>query len=100
MKKIIATGLAAGLGVAAASAKVEFEKPVRLVGGDELIKVEKPGYAAPCLADLDGDGKKDLLVGQFSKGKIKVYPGLGSGKFGKGDWLRIGEEIAQVPGVW
>ncbi len=100
MKTIIASGLACGLSVAGVWAEVEFEKPVRLVGGDELIKVESPGYAAPCLADLDGDGVKDLLVGQFRKGKIKVYPGKGEGKFGKGDWLRIGDEIAEVPGVW
>ena len=100
MNKIIASGLACGLSMVGAAAKVEFEKPVRLVGGDELIKVEKPGYAAPSLADLDGDGKKDLLVGQFNKGKIKIYPGVGGGKFGKGDWLRIGDEIAEVPGVW
>ena len=52
--------LVGGLGTAGAA---EFASPVRLKAEGELIKVESPGYAAPCLADMDGDGKKDLLVG-------------------------------------
>ena len=82
MKKIVFAGLMGSVGTACAG--VEFEKPVRLLGGGEVIKVEAPGYAAPCLADLNGDGKKDLLVGQFRGGKIKIYPGKGDGKFGAG----------------
>lgn len=97
MKTTIALGTVCGLGAAGA---VEFEKPVRLTGGNEVIKVESPGYAAPCLADLDGDGKKDLLVGQFNKGKIKVFAGEGDGKFGAGEWLKVGGKVAEVPGVW
>ena len=98
MRKFVFAGLVGTAGTV--SAGVEFEKPVRLLGGGEPIKVEAPGYASPCLADLDGDGKKDLLVGQFRKGKIKVYPGLGDGKFGVGDWLKVDGEVAEVPGVW
>ena len=102
MKRLYATGLACGLVAAGAgvAAEVTFEKPVRLTAGGELIKVEAPGYAAPCLADVDGDGVKDLLVGQFRDGKIMVYPGKGKGRFDKGDWLKVGGEVAKVPGVW
>lgn len=64
------------------------------------IRVESPGYAAPCWADVDGDGKMDLLVGQFRQGKIQVFKGLGGGKFGKGDWLQAEGKVAEVPGVW
>ena len=97
MKSLVTFALAGSAGIAGA---VEFEKPVRLQGGGEVVRVESPGYAAPCLADLDGDGTKDLLVGQFSKGKIKVYPGQGGMTFGEGKWLEAGGKVAEVPGVW
>ncbi|MCG3127997.1 MAG: hypothetical protein CHACPFDD_02870 [Phycisphaerae bacterium] len=79
---------------------VQFEKPVRLKAGDELVRVESPGWAAPCLADVDRDGKPDLLVGQFNKGKIRVYKGLGGQKFAAGEWLKAEGSVAEVPGVW
>jgi hypothetical protein len=69
--------------------------------------VEAPGFAAPCWADADGDGKKDLVVGQFTKGKLKVYRNLGSGKLAEGSdklaegkWLEAEGSVAEVPGVW
>lgn len=96
---IVACCAGAGGGASAVSA-AEFEKPVRLKGGEEVVKVEAPGYAAPCLADIDRDGKADLLVGQFKDGKIRVYKGVGAGKFAAGDWLKADGEVALVPGVW
>lgn len=89
--------LVGGVAVAAAA---DFESPVRLKGGDEFMRVESPGWAAPCLADIDRDGKLDLLVGQFNKGKIRVFKGLGGMKFAAGEWLKAGGEVAEVPGVW
>jgi hypothetical protein len=78
----------------------DFEPPVRLKVGDAAIRVESPGYAAPCLADLNGDGKKHLLVGQFNKGKIQVFKHLGAEKFATGNWLQAEGKDAEVPGVW
>ncbi|GIK16275.1 MAG: hypothetical protein BroJett003_12390 [Planctomycetota bacterium] len=98
MKRLAVLLLMAGAAWPVAAS--EFEKPVQLKGGDEIIKVEAPGYAFPCLADLDRDGKADLLVGQFKEGKIRVFKGLGGMKFGPGEWLKAGGEVAQVPGVW
>jgi hypothetical protein len=89
------------LGVAGCNAaEFEFEKPVRMKGGGQPVRVESPGYAAPCWADVDGDGKKDLLVGQFNQGKIKVYKSLGNGQLAAGEWLQAGGKVAEVPGVW
>lgn len=83
----------------------EFKEPIMLKGGDDAVRSEAPGYASPCWADIDQDGKKDLLVGQFADGKIKVYRNLGQkalmeGKLGAGEWLQAEGEIAVVPGVW
>ncbi len=86
-------------GVAACCAS-EFERPVLMKAGGEAVRVESPGYAAPCWADVDEDGKKDLLVGQFRDGKIKVYRNLGDGELAAGDWLKAGGKVAEVPGVW
>jgi hypothetical protein len=92
-----AIGLACG---AAAGGAAEFEPPVRLKAGGAAVRVERPGYAAPCWFDVDGDGKKDLLVGQFNKGKIQVFKNLGDGTFAAGDWLKAEGQVAEVPGVW
>ncbi len=80
--------------------ELQFHPPVRVKAGGVPIRVEAPGYAAPCLADVDGDGKLDLLVGQFNGGKIQVFKGLGGGKFAKGTWLQADGKVAEVPGVW
>ena len=86
------------LGGAAWCSATEFAPPVRLKAGGVPIRVESPGYAAPCWVDVNG--KKELFVGQFSKGQIKVYKNLGNGKFAEGVWLKAGGKVAEVPGVW
>lgn len=78
----------------------QFTEPVRLKAGDDYVRVESPGWAAPCWQDVDGDGKKDLVVGQFRGGKMRFYRNLGEGKLAQGEWLRAGGEVAEVPGVW
>ena len=96
MKSFCLLALAGTLAAGAA----EFESPVRLKGGDTLVRVEAPGWAAPCWADIDGDGHKDLLVGQFSEGKIHVFKNLGGGKLTPGAWLKADGIDAEIPGVW
>jgi len=77
-----------------------FRAPERLRAEGELVRVESPGYACPCWADVDGDGRKDLVVGQFRDGKMKAYRNLGDGKLAAGEWLEAAGNVAQVPGVW
>jgi hypothetical protein len=99
MRRLLLSTLLVGGGLAVASA-AEFEPPVRLKAEGVPIRVESPGYAAPCWADIDGDGKMDLLVGQFNGGKIRVYKNLGDGKLAAGEWLKAEGAVAEVPGVW
>jgi hypothetical protein len=45
-----------------------FAPPVRLEADGKPIdigRLSKFAHAGPCLADVDGDGKRDLLVGDF-----------------------------------
>ena len=78
----------------------QFTEPVRLKAGDAFVHVDSPGWAAPCWHDVDRDGKKDLVVGQFHGGKMRVYRNLGDGKLDAGHWLEAGGKVAEVPGVW
>ena len=94
---LAALGLLCGPALCSAA---DFGPPVRLKAGGVAVRVESPGYAAPCWADLDGKGKPDLLVGQFNQGKIRVFKNLGEGKFAAGAWLKAGGKVAEVPGVW
>ena len=95
---LLSTVLAGG--ALALGAPTEFQPPVRLEADGSPVRVESPGYAAPCWADIDGDGKKDLLVGQFHDGKIRVYKNLGDGKLAAGQWLKADGAVAEIPGVW
>jgi hypothetical protein len=82
----------------------EFETPVRLMADDEVISVEEPGYACPTMADVDGDGKLDLVVGQFNQGKMHFFKNVAEEgelpAFAKADWIKSGSDPAVVPGVW
>lgn len=99
MRTLLLWTLLLGYGIGASSA-AEFKPPERLKADGAPVRVEAPGYAAPCWADIDGDGKKDLLVGQFSGGKIRVYKNVGNGKLAGGEWLKAEGAVAEVPGVW
>lgn len=77
-----------------------FEAPQLLKTAEGPVVTESPGYACPGWADVDGDGKKDLLVGQFRGGKIQLFKGLGGTSLGKGEWLQAGGQDVSVPGVW
>ena len=76
-----------------------LEQGVRLKAAGELIDTDV-GHAAPFLYDLDSDGDRDLLVGQFGDGKLKFYFNTGTDKkplYGKPEWFKIGKEFGKIP---
>ncbi len=41
-------------------------------------RIDVGWYGAPCVVDWDGDDLKDLVLGQFTSGKIRFYANSGS----------------------
>ena len=73
--------------------------PVRLEAAGAFIDVEI-GHAAPFVVDWDGDGKRDLLVGQFGSGKLRIHRNVGAKgapKLEASTWFEAGGKIAEVP---
>lgn len=76
----------------------DLAEPVPLIDADHPI-------AAPFVADMDGDGKPELLVGEFrrddfSEAGIRIYRPLGKMsdlKFDEGAWLQADGRDATVP---
>ena|ERR1043166_5058541 len=94
-------GLLAGLGFMALSSMGAdaFSPPFRVEAGSKPIDVDV-GHAAPLLVDFDGDGLKDLLVGQFGDGKLRIYKNEGSAttpKFSAFAWFKAGSADGKVP---
>jgi hypothetical protein len=94
--------LAVGLGVCGAdgpAVAAEVAPAVKLEAAGKPIDVEI-GHAAPAYVDIDGDGLKDLLVGQFGGGKLRIYKNVGSNsrpRFGEFAFLQAGGSDATVP---
>lgn len=63
--------------VGSGAAEPTFHAGVKLEAGGKPIDVQI-GHLVPCAADWNGDGNKDLLVGQFSGGQIQLYLNEGS----------------------
>ena len=96
----IVSSLAAGVAVQASEpASRELEKPFRLETKDGFVDTDI-GHAAPWVIDFDGDGKRDLLVGQFGDGKLKIFRNVGTDaapKLGAFAWFQAGGADGAVP---
>jgi hypothetical protein len=99
MNRITWLALAAALTFATVGAAQEFLDPVRLGAGGQPITTDI-GHSAPYVYDFDGDGVRDLLVGQFGQGKLRIYRNLGTNeqpRYAKHEWFKADGKLATVP---
>ena len=85
---------------AAQAPKSELAPPVQVQADGKPIDITEIGHAAPFHADFDGDGKRDLLVGQFGGGKLRVYKNTGTEaepKFANYEYFKAGADLGTVP---
>ncbi len=76
----------------------ELAPPVPVTAAGQPIQVA--GNAAPFVGDFDDDGKRDLLVGQFELGRLRIYRNVGDDRrpqFAASEWFRAERQIAGVP---
>ncbi len=55
----------------------DLAPPVRLEAGGKPIDTEE-SHAAPFVGDFDGDGVRDLLVGQYGDGALWIFRNVGT----------------------
>jgi len=105
--KLAGWGLALALTAACASSPPgnsgatdpALQKGVRVEADGKPIDAEI-GHLVPCVADWNNDGRKDLLVGQFSGGKIALYLNQGTDAapvFQKPEYLQAGGAEISLP---
>lgn len=76
-----------------------FHQPARLQAAGEFINVDQ-GHSTPFIHDFNKDGKRDLLVGQFGGGKLRIYLNTGSNKepvYETQRWFKTEGEFGTVP---
>jgi len=99
MNRVAWLALAAALTFATVGAAQQFHDPVRLEAGGQPITTDI-GHSAPYVYDFDGDGVRDLLVGQFGEGKLRIYRNIGTNdrpRYAKHEWFKADGKIATVP---
>jgi hypothetical protein len=77
----------------------ELLPPVRLEAAGKPIDTAV-GHAAPYVVDFDGDGVRDLLVGQFGEGILWIYRNVGTNqqpKLAAGVKFKDGAKDGRVP---
>jgi hypothetical protein len=78
----------------------ELERPFKIKSGNLPLDVGRSGHAAPFFADADGDGRRDLLVGQYADGRVRLYRNSGTNKepkFDRFEYILAGGSPASVP---
>jgi hypothetical protein len=74
--------------------------PIQIQAGGRPLDVEREGHSAPEVGDFDADGVRDLLVGQYHEGRLRIYRNVGTNaepKFEAHEWFMAGGQTGRVP---
>jgi hypothetical protein len=78
----------------------DLAQPVQVQAAGQPIDVHMVGHSAPFYGDIDGDGRRDLLVGQFDDGRLRIYRNSGTSttpRFEGYSWFEAGGAVGTVP---
>lgn len=95
----VVAGFASLAALAAPAAPPVLDQGVRLQAEGKDIEADI-GHLVPCVADWNGDGKKDLVVGQFLEGRIRCFENTGADAapvFRSSAFLKAGGSDIRLP---
>lgn len=79
----------------------DLAPPVQVMANGKPLDVERDGLASPFVGDFHGDGKQTLLVGQFDRGRLRIYKTTnttsGAPKLGGFEWFKASDSIGTIP---
>ncbi len=92
--------LVAVLGLAAQADELRLLRDPIKIEAEGLPIEALSGHAAPFVFDVDNDGRKDLIVGEFEGGRARIYLNQGSDdepRFSGFSYLQAGGGDAIMP---
>ncbi len=99
-RQFICTACAVLALVCSRAGGAELESPVPILAGGKPIDVVHSGHAAPFVGDFDGDGCKDLLVGEFYKGRLRIYRNVGTNAKPQFEGFTVFQDGAPSGCIW
>ncbi|MFO7676560.1 MAG: hypothetical protein R6X12_09625 [bacterium] len=96
LRAVVMIGLAVALPAAAQVPR--FRAAERISSGG--VPIDLGYYTAPVMFDWNEDGRKDMVVGQFSYGHIAFFENVGDDsapEFASHEYLQASGQVIQLP---